>query len=482
MALAIALACGGAAASAQPLSNLTSLLDTLPASGGWVKANLNAFSDAYPTGLDAVPASSTSSPTAVILAWSSFAWDSKRGQVIIFGGGHANYSGNEVYTWNGSTQLWGRASLPSRMEQVEPNTYMAVDRAAPQSAHTYDNNLYLPVNDRFVTFGGATYNAGGNFTHAPVGGTTITGRAGPWLWNPSMADANKVGGTSGSGYDTARAGGNMWQNRQGQWTGTEAPSYLMGTTAHRTENGRDVVYLTSDQGGNFPSLYRYTLGDVSVPGSTDSWEQIGNLSATYTLQGAGTIDSEHNFYIRTAARSAGCIGSVVYCGSDLIAWDLTGASSSSLAAGAGIRLLDVTDPGSPHDFVMTEAYGLDYDPVTGNALLWGGGGDVWTVHIPDGDPAQILSTTWEVTKNPTAGTDAPTIPTTTGVLGKWKYIPELHAYMALEAPATNTFVADGTIWMYRSAEMTAPVPAPPAWALLAAGLGVLGVRLRRRAA
>ena len=99
------------------LSRLTSLLDATP-DGGWVKANTTSFSSAWPTGLDAVPDSSTSNPASVIRAWSSFAWDSTRGDLIIFGGGHANYSGNEVYVWDGATGIWGRGSLPSKMEQM----------------------------------------------------------------------------------------------------------------------------------------------------------------------------------------------------------------------------------------------------------------------------------------------------------------------------------------------------------------------------
>ena len=175
--------------AASDLTRLTDLLAATP-DGGWVKANTTSFSSAWATGLDAVPASSNANTAAVIRAWSSFAWDSTRGDMILYGGGHANYSGNEVYVWDGASGVWGRGSLPSRMEQLTDastgtpaTTWLAVDRAAPQSAHTYDNNLYLPINDRFLTFGGATFNGGGGFNTAPLGSTTtanLTG-AGPWI-------------------------------------------------------------------------------------------------------------------------------------------------------------------------------------------------------------------------------------------------------------------------------------------------------------
>ena len=44
-----------------------------------------------------------------------FAWDSNRGDIVLYGGGHANYSGNDVYRWRSSTLLWERAAYPSEI-------------------------------------------------------------------------------------------------------------------------------------------------------------------------------------------------------------------------------------------------------------------------------------------------------------------------------------------------------------------------------
>ena len=59
------------------LQRLSALLAATP-EGGWVKASTNIYSDAWPTGPDAVPGS-YGVPHAVVRAWSSFAWDSTRG-------------------------------------------------------------------------------------------------------------------------------------------------------------------------------------------------------------------------------------------------------------------------------------------------------------------------------------------------------------------------------------------------------------------
>ena len=173
---------------------------------------------------------------------------------MLWGGGHANYVGNEMYVWDGDTGKWGRGSLPSRTDSQG----MIIGGTAPQSAHTYDNNIYLPVNDMFLTFGGAAAGTGSVFRTTDGGEVR---RAGPYLWDPAKADPNKVGGTLDSGWNAATPpqNGDMWIDRHGQWTGTEAPGYINGTTAYRTENGKDVVYLTADANASgFPSLYRYT--------------------------------------------------------------------------------------------------------------------------------------------------------------------------------------------------------------------------------
>lgn len=468
--------------AATDLTRLTALLATTP-DGGWVKANTTSFSSAWPNGLDAVPASSYSNPATVIAAWSSFAWDSMRGDLIIFGGGHANYSGNEVYTWDGATGAWGRGSLPSRMETLLdastglPGATLAVDRAAPQSAHTYDNNLYLPINDRFLTFGGAAFNTGGRFATAPVGSTTTTNLmgAGPWVWDPAKADPLKVGGTTGSGYDSSREGGNMWADRQASIVATEFPRPLMGTTAYRSENGKDVVYLTSDQASSgFAKLFRYTFGDVNDPNSVDIVEVVGTMSNSVVFHGAGTIDTANNLYIRTAINSppGGYFG-------ELAVWDLNNLDPLHPARDIAIDL--VMADGTP--FAMTEAYGLDYYENGKKLLLWDGEGEVWYVDVPDRDAlGNLSSTVWLVHRMDSATSAHPTESFPTGVLGKWHYVDDLGAFVALEENTKSWGNTDGTVWLYRPDGWQAriSVPEPDIRLLFILGFGLAMTATRRK--
>lgn len=420
--------------NAQDLARLQGLLNATPA-GGWVKVSTGVYSDAWATGEAAVPPT-PGGPAAVVYAWSSVAWDSNRGNLILWGGGHGNYAGDEVYLWGGASGQWTRGSLSSKTV----GNYI-VDNAAPQSAHTYDNNVFLPVNDMFANFGGATYNAGNGYFTILNGQTEV--RAGPWLWDPRKADPNKVGGTTGSGYDPTSVGGNMWINRQGQWTGTEGPSYGSGASAYRQEAGHDVVYLTMDSNSSqFPGLYKYTLGDVRN-GGFDNWQKIGETWHSNIGSGAATIDAAHNLFVRTALN--GNLG-------DLAVWNLANANPQNPSANQDVAVHLVDSQGVP--FAMNVNYGVDYDSANDQLILWSGEqqGKVWSTKASFDQNGQI-SSTWIV--QPLLSTTAaqPGGNFGNGVLGKWDYVSELGAFIAL-----NEYdgMGDAEVWLYKP--LTAAVP------------------------
>lgn len=456
--------------AATSFERLSSLLAATP-EGGWVKASTNLYSDAWPTGPDAVQLPSVQFPGSVVRAWSSFAWDPAGGKLMLWGGGHANYAGNEMYLWDGATGEWGRGSLPSRLD----SNLFVVDAMAPQSAHTYDNNIYLPVNDMFLTFGGAATPSGGNFQKTD--GVSVS-RAGPFLWDPSKADPDKVGGSTGSGWNTNNVaeGGNMWFDRQGHSTGTEPSYYVNGTTAYRTENGQDVVYVTADQNASgFPSLYRYTVGDVRN-GGEDQWDKIGVSWNSVGGQSAGTIDDTHNLYIKTA-RVTGSYQS------DLTIWDLDKANAANPDSNRDIGINLIKEDGS--DFVMTSAFGIDYDKATNQVFLWdgrGGEGSVWAATVVTDESGNVgPNATWTVYEIESSSMDHPDGNFATGVLGKWHYDETLGAFIALdELSNEGGGTWDAAVWLYKPT-IAAAVPEPETYALFLAGLGLIGCAARRRA-
>jgi hypothetical protein len=208
------------------------------------------------------------SPRKIIAAWSSMTWDPNRHHLIIWGGGHANYAGNDVYRFDAADLRWHRASLPSAVEPLfDDRRFFTVDGAlnAPISSHTYDNQEFLPQLDQFITFGGASYNAGRIFVLDD--GVTKTG---PYLWDPSRADANMVGGLDGSQVDPNVTGGRMWTNRNAiavNGTGARRPdSFVNGTSAYVLEQGVESILVTeSPQNGG--DLFRYQIPSLANPPS-----------------------------------------------------------------------------------------------------------------------------------------------------------------------------------------------------------------------
>lgn len=474
--LPVVLACQAGVASAYDMTYLKSLLDATPV-GGWVKASTGPFSDAVGTQSLALPDQSYTNPASIVLPWSSSAWDSTRGQLYIWGGGHANYIGNDMRVWSGNSGTWSLGSLPSRIEQVysaaDPDrTFLVVDDAAPQSAHTFDGNLYLPVNDMFLTFGDGVYNTGNGFQVRDSQGNLV--KAGPWLWDPRKADPTKVGGTTGSGYNPATLGGEMWVNRQGQWTGNDGhatSTFLMNTSAYRTENGKDVVYVTKrGTSGGLPDLYRYTLGDVRN-GGLDQWERVGISWNVVTGESTAVLDDANNLYVQTSITSDP--GQF-----ELHVWDLDTAGEGN--RDIGVQLVDADG----NEVRLAVGAGLGYNDKDGSLWLWDGGdrGTVWrtrATYNADG----TLATQWVVEGLRLPGDAAqPDGNFVRGVYGKWDYVSELGAFVAIDEYSFET--NDAAVWFYKTDSIAAAVPeVGGGWLMLAglAGLGFVGSRRKARA-
>jgi len=89
--------------------------------------------------------------------FSGGAFDSIRNRLIIWGGGHAAYFGNEIYTFDLTDFSWQRITDPSI--PMDPETRPCpslLSDGNPNSRHTYYNLDYIPTIDRFFsTPGGA---------------------------------------------------------------------------------------------------------------------------------------------------------------------------------------------------------------------------------------------------------------------------------------------------------------------------------------
>ncbi|MEO6929208.1 MAG: Ig-like domain-containing protein, partial [Casimicrobiaceae bacterium] len=437
----ICLLFAGAAMAQPALSNLTQILSATPESS-WVKVNLNPYSAAWVSpDLQVLPYVGDSKPGSILAAWSSFAWDSNRGDLILWGGGHANYGGNEVYRWRGPTQLWERASVPSEVELLTGVTYEAIDGAlnAPVAAHTYDNQVFLKQLDRFLTFGGASFDTGAAQPILLNDGTIRP--TGPFVWDPSRGDPNKVGGTTGSHVQRVAphpeiVGGHMWQDLDiydGRFPVSSLPStFVMGVSDVTVDNGVETVYITGRIGGGTDQdLFRLRIPDLNDR-SLDTWDRVGIWWSGSSSQGAGAFDPTRKIFLRTG--DGGLYFSY---------WNLNSAGPTN----RDVPVTSIIDPTG--QFSMNVNFGMDFDPVQSNFVLWNGGATIWRATPPAG----LGSSGWIISREPAPVGAVPPSAVGTGVLGKFKYIMNLNAFMALDV--------NGDVWLYKPVGWSNPDTGQP---------------------
>lgn len=408
--------------------------------GSWSQVSANTFSAVWaPASQRPLYNISGGNPTPhkIISAWSGYGWDTRRGDLIIYGGGHGNYSGNDVYRWRSSTLKWERVALPSEVVQIPSirGAWESVDGpvSSPNSAHTYDNNLYLPVVDRFVTFGGASFNTGGIYLIENENQPDTYRATGPYFLDPSRADGEKVGGLTGSHVQRVSpypdiVGAGLWKNRdiRKHLAGSPLPkSHINGCTAHDVENGHDVVYIS---GGRERNLFRYEVGDIDDPLS-DRIEKVGLWYFGATGQMTCALDQSAGIFLKTGPATK-----------PFTYWDLAVPSATNRDKVVQINKSINTFLGwlTANNFKITNC-ALDHDPVRGQFLMWCGGGTVWSI-LPPVDKGTVG---WELEQLPNAGTSMPTRATGTGILGKWHYIPGYDVFIALQDPT------QGNVWVYK---------------------------------
>ena len=108
-------------------------------------------------------------PSAIVTGWSGGAYDPIRHKMFVWGGGHTNYCGNELYAFDVNSLTWERYTEPS----LPPYDRDPLADGNPVSRHTYDGLQFLTHADRFWAYGGSRSVDGG--------GTSLT-----WVFDASQ--------------------------------------------------------------------------------------------------------------------------------------------------------------------------------------------------------------------------------------------------------------------------------------------------------
>jgi hypothetical protein len=104
--------------------------------------------------------------TAIMSAWSGGAYDSGRDRLLVTGGGHADYAGNEVYAFSIGNLTWQRIWGPTPNDQIPPQPAAAgetYNNGDPRATHTYSGIVYLPDQNKLWRHGGSLWSASGAF-------------------------------------------------------------------------------------------------------------------------------------------------------------------------------------------------------------------------------------------------------------------------------------------------------------------------------
>jgi hypothetical protein len=99
--------------------------------------------------------------SAIVEDWAGGVLDTKRNRLVIWGGGHAGYAGNEVYALDLNSLTMARLNNPTANPSngCLTNGINASD-GTPVARHTYNHLAYLPNQDAMFAFGGSMWQCG----------------------------------------------------------------------------------------------------------------------------------------------------------------------------------------------------------------------------------------------------------------------------------------------------------------------------------
>jgi hypothetical protein len=194
---------------------------------------------------------------ARITAWSGGAFDPDARQLLVWGGGHEDYAGNEVYAFDLKTFQWKRLTEAAKPDRKRSEVYAD---GSPRSRHTYNYIEFVPSLHRMLSFGGASlYPRGGATTHAiaefdPETGSWITGRRRDVPRGGSMIGAHaRLDPASGDVFFVPSQRGAMarYSPDEDRWYGGWDPAYVRVHSTAAIDPVRRLLVLVgsgTDQG------------------------------------------------------------------------------------------------------------------------------------------------------------------------------------------------------------------------------------------
>ena len=317
--------------------------------------------------------------SGAIDAWSGGAYDPLHNRMLIFGGGHNDYSGNELYGFDLYTGKWQRLTDPSPTEYKNQDP---LPDGRPVSRHTYDGLQYIVHANRFFAVGGSRWQDGA--------GTHVT-----WTFD---SDALR------------------WEDRRP----SDVPSFVnccSDGSAYDPATGLVFLHVTSKLIAYDYDANRYrVLHDLTYPPLWPRYEVWGDKRCATD----------------TRRQLVWCLGSGLVMVYDIANdafvtddWATTGGAPFDNIEHVGDRPDQVffTTGG---EVVTANGPGVDYDPVTDDLVAWVGGAP-WILDLDSKHWYQGSSE------------GAPAEPSPRGTFGRWRYVPRTNVFILVNSVDQNVY-------------------------------------------
>ena len=255
--------------------------------------------------------------SAIIANWSGGAYDTTRDRLIIWGGGHLGYAGNEIYAFDVNTLRWERVTDPSLHTDPlgvlsktgeYPDANVNPDPSQPRSPHSYDYIQYIPSIDKFCSFG------------------IVAGFPGALSPRTHCFDFNSK----------------QWERKN------DALAFGGSFSAYDSTTGYIWAHGTSN--GNSPFLAEWDP-------SRDVWTQRSNNYGPADYYMTAAIDTKRHKLVAVGAGK-------------IYAYDLTALGLIPVVPLTTTGDTTIVNPKSP---------GFEYDSIIDKFVAWSGGADVYTL-------------------------------------------------------------------------------------------------------
>jgi hypothetical protein len=427
------------AGNAVPAINVTiTIIDNEPVSiadlkpGEWYEVPNSKIQSVIPN--PAPPGS----PGGITNAWSGAAYDTKRDRLIVTGGGHGDYSGNEIYLFDLNTLQWSRPWGPSDFKDIPPSPDLPIYGQPTLSATRIGSQYKIegtvvegPVSADGFRWWRVDFDSGIDgwavehylerltIVPPPSGVKFAIGdRAYPVsAGREEYLDGSPASRHSYSGLEYLpnidrlfMTGGSLWGGSGGMGIGSWLFDFLTLKWTRTSDSPHNAIpYAAYDPVTKKVYVHKYAVfyeHDVI----SDQWVARGSFGPGFSSNTTSVLDPVTRKFM--------------LIGLGTFAWyDMTQAGNWEL-----------TFPATTGDTAPVNASfpGVTYDPVSQRVIAWIGGTDVYSLNT--------ATRVWK--KLPAAATNTanPGEPTHTGTHGRFRYIPSKNLFIVVNQVNSNVFL------------------------------------------